>query len=144
MQRSSVKPVQKWILLGEDDVDDQDFLEEAILEIDAAFTLCSFNTGEKLIAFLQSLTNDLLPCLIVLDYNMPQLNGADILEILKGNHRYHDIPKIVWSTSDSPAYKTSCMELGACDYIVKPSNLSSLTDVARQILSHYNNIETSL
>ncbi len=46
-----------------------------------------------------------MPCLIVLDYNMPGLNGADILKEIGANERYSTIPKIVWSTSDSDKFK---------------------------------------
>ena len=76
-----------------------------------------------------------LPCLIVLDYNMPELNGAEILKILKQNSRYDDIPKIVWSTSGSEVYKIKCLESGALDYLIKPSKIKDLENIARNLLS---------
>lgn len=66
---------------------------------------------------------------------MPDLNGADILSQLKTKDRYHSIPKIIWSTSGSNTYKKSCLELGANDYYIKPSNVNELIDLVRKMLS---------
>ena len=76
-----------------------------------------------------------MPCLIVLDYNMPGLNGADILKELGTNERYKHIPKIVWSTSASEKFRNLCLELGAVDYVIKPNNMHDLEKIARYMLS---------
>ena len=89
----------KFILLGEDDADDQEMLKEVFTSIDQSFILFFVNSGNEVLSALEKLKGDQMPCLIVLDYNMPGLNGADILRELSTNERYKDIPKIVWSTS---------------------------------------------
>ena len=76
-----------------------------------------------------------MPCLIVLDYNMPGLNGADILRELGTNERYKHIPRIVWSTSASEKFKNLCLQLGAADYVIKPNNVTDLEKIARYMLS---------
>ncbi|HEX6168711.1 MAG TPA: response regulator [Chitinophagaceae bacterium] len=125
----------KFILLGEDDADDQEMLKEVFRSIDTAFVLFFVNNGKEIISALEKLKDDQMPCLIVLDYNMPGLNGADILRELSTNERYKNIPKVVWSTSGSEKFRSICLELGAVDYVIKPNNVGGLEEVARYMLS---------
>lgn len=126
----------KFILLGEDDADDQEMLKEVFASIDASFILFFVNNGTEILSALEKLKDHQMPCLIVLDYNMPGLNGADILQELGTNERYKHIPRIVWSTSGSEKFRNLCLELGAVDYVIKPNNLKDLEKIARYMLSH--------
>ena len=125
-----------FILLGEDDIDDQELLKEVFLSIDESLGFVPINNGKKLISYLHDLEDDRLPSVLILDYNMPELNGAEILEILKSHERFKSIPKIIWSTSNSYDYKAQCLKHGATEYIVKPSNMSNLVEVAKHMLSY--------
>ena len=125
----------KFILLGEDDPDDQEMLKDVFSDIDNSFILFFVNNGREVLSALEKLDDEQMPCLIVLDYNMPELNGADILMEIGTNERYKNIPKIVWSTSDSNKFKKICLELGAADYVIKPSNIMGLEKIARHMLS---------
>jgi CheY-like chemotaxis protein len=132
---ASTAPGYKYILLGEDDIDDEELLKEVFTRIDSSFTLEFVNNGRDVITRLHELEKLAMPCLIVLDYNMPTLNGAEILQELKQLPQFDHIPKIIWSTSDSETYKSICLHLGACDYVIKPSKMQGLTEVARYMLS---------
>jgi CheY-like chemotaxis protein len=125
----------KFILLGEDDIDDQEILEEIFSTIDTSLNLQFFNNGRKVISHLQN-SDDKLPCLIILDFNMPELNGAEILKILSKDQRLKKIPKIIWSTSDAPVYREMCLELGASDYLVKPSRINAMENMVKHMLSY--------
>ena len=126
----------KLILLGEDDIDDEEMLKEVFASIDDSFSLRFVNNGRKVVSTLHSIEHDHeRPCLIVLDYNLPELNAAEILQEIKTLKWLDPIPKIIWSTSGSETYKRLCLELGACDYLTKPASVNSLTDTARYILS---------
>jgi len=125
----------KFILLGEDDADDQEMLKEVFTSIDISFVLFFVNNGKEVLSAVEKLKDDQMPCLIVLDYNMPGLNGADILRELGTNERYKNIPKVVWSTAESEKFKKICLELGASDYVIKPNNVIGLEEVARYMLS---------
>ena len=125
----------KFILLGEDDADDQEMLKEVFTSIDISFVLFFVNNGKEVLSALEKLKDDQMPCLIVLDYNMPGLNGADILQELSTNERYKNIPKVVWSTAGSEKFRKVCLELGAVDYVIKPNNVVGLEEVARYMLS---------
>jgi CheY-like chemotaxis protein len=125
----------KFILLGEDDEDDQELLTDVFSRIDKSFSLLFVKTGTEIITVLSKLNGRGLPCLMVLDYNMPEMNGAEILRELNSHPKYHEIPKVVWSTSGSIEFKKRCLELGAQDYIIKPSTSLELEKIARYMLS---------
>lgn len=129
------------IIFGEDDIDDIDFLKETFSVLDNSFDLLFIDKGRKLLAMLEALADNELPCLLVLDYNMPELNGAEILEHLKLNDRYDPIPKIIWSTSGSDTYKNKCLELGAVDYVIKPDNVKDFVETVRFMLTFCGRVE---
>lgn len=126
----------KFILCGEDDKDDEELLNEIFSGVDGSFSLVFVNNGQKLVAALNQLPDDGLPCLLLLDYNMPELNGAEILKELKKNDRYNSIPKIIWSTSGGEMYKQLCLNLGAADYVIKPSNVNDLQKIVAYMISY--------
>ena len=124
----------KTILIAEDDVDDQDFITEALLQIDNSFTIQTVLNGTHVLTYLEKLSDTQMPQLIILDYHLPELDGADVLQLLTQNPRYAPIPKIVWSNSNSPHYKNRSLEQGAALYMVKPSTITAIEDLARQML----------
>lgn len=134
---SGINP--KLILIGEDDIDDQEFLKEIFASIDDSVDFLFASNGPQVLSVLDKTEDTQLPCLIILDYNMPGSNGAEILKELKANSRYDAIPKIIWSTSRSDTYKDICLALGANDYLIKPSNVNDLVDTCRYMLSFCNN-----
>lgn len=130
----AIKPNPR-IFLAEDDVDDQELLDDALTAIDPAVNLISFTSGRKFIEALDKTEDADLPCLIILDYNIPEINGAEILQHLNENSRYGTITKIIWSTSNSEKFRTSCLQLGAKDYIIKPASISGIHQLAELFLS---------
>ena len=127
--------LSKSILLGEDDIDDEEFLKELFSSVDNSFSLTFIHNGRQVIDYLANLEDKLLPCLIVLDYNMPTLTGAEILQELREQPRYEGIPKIIWSTSPSEMYKKKCLEAGADDYITKASSVNELLETIQYMIS---------
>ncbi len=127
----------KRILIGEDDIDDQEILEEIFLSIDPSLNVTFINDGEKIVSFLQNASSEDLPGLMILDYNMPHLNGAEILKSIQQDQRVKNIPKIIWSTANAEGFKNICLQLGACEYLVKPSSFTELKSMIRGMLSFY-------
>lgn len=123
------------IFLVEDDLDDQELLEDAMRAINPGVSLYCFMYGKTFIEELENTHSELLPHLIILDYNIPEINGAGLLRYLKDNNRYDHISKVIWSTSNSDEFKTDCLSLGAMDYILKPSNFAGMTALAQTFLS---------
>ena len=124
------------ILLAEDDIDDQELLEEAFREIDPDIKILSFTSGRRFLHYLDGLPDNSIPELIVLDYNIPEVSGADILRHVEQKPRYQAVVKLVWSTSSASLFEHTCMQLGAKAYLVKPSNVSGLIQMARQMLTY--------
>ena len=128
----------KFILLGEDDEDDRDMLKEAFVALDQSLVVLFVNNGKEILSALDKLPAESMPCLIVVDYNMPGMNGAEILKEINAHEKYKDIPKIVWSTSGADKYKQTCLQLGAADYVIKPSTDGDLLEMAKYMLSICN------
>ena len=122
-----------FIVLAEDDVDDQEFFMEAFGRLTSAIKIFIANNGNKVLQVLSNLPVDNPPLLIILDYNLPELNGADILERLNQKSLLKTVPKVVWSTSDSPYFRQRCLDNGAYAYLVKPSNLSDLQSLVKKL-----------
>lgn len=125
----------KFILIGEDDKDDEEFIKEIFHLVDESFSLVFFNNGKRVVTHIESLQAKNQPCLILLDYNMPEMTGCEILEELKMRKLSESVPKVIWSTSASETYKKQCLEAGADDYIIKPSNVSDLMEIAKYLFA---------
>lgn len=128
-----MKIVDKYILFADDDVDDQDLLKEAFDNIDSNLKIEIVSLGKEAISFLESKKDDDLPALILLDYNIPDMTGAKIINILSENKRFSKIPKVVWSTSNSPFYKKVSLEAGADFYFEKPVTYNAVLDLVMQL-----------
>jgi CheY-like chemotaxis protein len=122
-----------FIVLAEDDIDDQEFFIDAFSNFSRDIKIFTVNNGNKAIKVLQSLTQLKTPRLIILDYNLPEVNGADILKMLNQNQQFIDVPKVVWSTSSSPIYERMCLDFGAHAYLVKPSNIEGMENLAQEM-----------
>lgn len=123
------------ILITDDDQEDLDLIEEVILKAEPSVELQKFTDGRKALEFLNSRVDKDLPCLIILDYSMPEINGSEILSLIKENVRYNRIPKIVLSTSNSPLHVQECISNGATEYLVKPNNMKGLQALAKKLLA---------
>jgi CheY-like chemotaxis protein len=134
VQNSHRGESDSYILLAEDDIDDQEILIEALQDQLPGIRVHVENNGNRAIDFLNHLPANETPALIILDYNLPELNGAEVLNSITSSNLVADVVKIVWSTSDSPFYRKSCLNLGATAYFVKPSSISGIKEMARMML----------
>jgi len=121
------------VFLAEDDADDQEMLIEMMKSVDERMQFLTATTGSKAVDVLRKVPDDQLPCLVVLDYNLPEMSGAEILGRLKEDERYDKTIKVVWSTSNSPVYQKKCMEMGAHAYLVKPTGIAGVKSIAKQL-----------
>src|ERR671927_27466 len=124
------------IFLADDDEDDQELLKEAFITINSSVNFYLAENGKEALHYLKSLPPASLPCLIVLDYNMPELNGAEVLKVIAGEEKYTDVPKVIWTTSNSEIHKDYCLSIGAYDYLVKPDNIRDIEKMARRMLQY--------
>jgi len=129
MGNSSVR-----IVIAEDDPEDMELIAEAILLAEPNAELYKFMDGLSVYDYLRTIPDDDLPALIILDYNMPRLTGAQILRQMATAARYEPIPKLVLSTSNAPLYKHECMRNGATEYFVKPGSMKELNALAKKMV----------
>ncbi|RYY89002.1 MAG: response regulator [Chitinophagaceae bacterium] len=132
-----------FVFLAEDDVDDQELLVEALAMYVPAMKVRIASNGKKAVSELLSLSGHETPCLIILDYNLPEVNGGEILRQLSLEERYHNVPKVVWSTSNSPLYRQICLDLGARAYFVKPSDIKGIEKMAQEMLVYCDLVPSS-
>ena len=123
------------ILVADDDEEDLELIEDAILSLEPGAALHKLNNGVAVMNYLKQKTDDELPCLIILDYNMPELNGSQVLSEICKHVRYEAIPKIILSTSSAPIHIHECITNGATEYFVKPNNIHDLNSLARKMLA---------
>ena len=134
MPETSALSATPFVFLAEDDIDDQELLIEALAQYVPAMKVQTAANGKKAMNQLLALSPQQLPCLIILDYNLPEINGGEILKQLAAEERYHSVPKVVWSTSNSPLYRQICLDLGARAYFVKPSDIKGIEQMAQEML----------
>ena len=124
------------ILLADDNLDDQSFIRDAFSYVNADVVLKLVDSGYDLVQHLKTTPEKDLPSLIVLDYNMPKMNGAEVLNILNKEPRYNNTPKIILSTSFYQTHIDYCMKLGANGYLIKPDNLFFWKKIALEMLTY--------
>ena len=123
----------KRLLLIDDDHDDHEFFLEAIQEIDNSITCTAFFDGEQALGQLKNNGSE-LPDLIILDTNMPKLNGKQILAELKRIPNLKDVPVVMYSTFFSDRDNVELTNLGAMHYLSKPSKFEEFRSSLRALL----------
>ncbi|TYQ28346.1 response regulator [Pseudanabaena sp. UWO311] len=115
------------ILLVEDDLLDIMTLKRGLKDIHANNPLYIRNDGEAALEFLRDPCNP-IPALILLDLNMPRMNGLELLKILKADPRWCKIPVVVLTTSQEEQDRLASFESSAAGYIVKPLEYPDFVD----------------
>jgi len=94
------------ILAIDDDQDDLDIFCEAVRDVDSTFDCQMAHSGQEALTLLSDLSFS--PKVIFLDYNMPGMTGKDLLNTLRANERFDNIPVVMYSTyigdADRPYY----------------------------------------
>jgi CheY-like chemotaxis protein len=124
------------VLLVDDDPGDVLMIEEALQSIKAPRTVFVVNDGEEAVAFLRQtgqFAKAPRPDVVLLDLNMPRMDGRQVLAEIKADVKLCSIPIVVLTTSQSPADIMSSYSLHANAYVTKPMNLDELTEVIHKI-----------
>ncbi len=120
------------ILYADDDTDDRSWVSEACKILNCSLNINFVENGRQVIDYLKSQVTR-LPSLIVLDLNMPEMDGRQTLQYLKSNPYYKEIPVAIVSTSGNKIDKEVCKRLGASLYITKPNIHAEWQGIIRQL-----------
>jgi CheY-like chemotaxis protein len=130
-----------FILIADDDQEDRYLLHTAFEEIGGSNDIHLVENGLQVFSYLEdSIQQTNMPALIVLDLNMPILNGMETLTRLKAHSLYKSIPVIMFTTSVHEVEKARCLEIGAADFIKKPARFQQTISCAKYL--HESAIES--
>ncbi|WP_217602530.1 response regulator [Chitinophaga sp. GbtcB8] len=127
------------IMMVDDDAEDRQIIKDTFEDLGYGAVIHFEENGEEAVKYLQQCT-PLLPSLIILDLNMPKMNGTQTLRFLKGNGTFADIPVIIFSTSLNPIERDECLALGAHSYVIKPISYTQTVDVVKHFYNLCNEL----
>jgi CheY-like chemotaxis protein len=124
----SLKP----ILLVEDDDVDVMTIKRAFKDLSVENQLVNTNNGEQALEYLKTNGNK-EPCVILLDLNMPKMNGIEFLIIVKADMTLKKVPVVVLTTSNQQQDITECFKLGVAGYMVKSVDYDKFVETIRAV-----------
>jgi two-component system response regulator len=128
----------KTILLAEDNADDVALTQRALTKAKVANRLDVVSNGQEAVDYLfgtgaYAEEKPPLPCLILLDLNMPKLGGLEVLQRLRADERTRLIPTVILTTSREESDLMAGYRLGANSYIRKPVDFAQFADAIQQL-----------
>lgn len=121
-----------YIYLVEDDADDRFMIQQAFADVNFADKVRLFPSSEFFLNYITAVSDSIdLPSLFVLDFNMPVINGGELLLKLKQHTVLKAIPVILYSTGMRPILKETLKASGALDCFEKASDYQELCKQAK-------------
>ncbi|MDF0554634.1 response regulator [Kamptonema sp. UHCC 0994] len=144
VNKAVTSEIQTFTILMANDSEDVCFLvQEALREVPLAIAFYSVENGEKLLDYLYRRDRDTdarnspYPNLILLDLNMPKLDGKEAIAMIKSNPNFCHIPIVVLTTSQQDGDILHCYRLGANSFIVKPITFDALVEVMNTLCRYW-------
>jgi CheY-like chemotaxis protein len=122
----------KSILLVEDDRVDAMTVERALKDLNVTNPLAHTLNGEEALEYLTAESNR-KPCIILLDLNMPRMNGIEFLKVIKADDKLKKIPVVVLTTSQEQQDKVESFKLSVAGYMLKSVDYKRFVEVIRTI-----------
>jgi CheY-like chemotaxis protein len=127
------------ILFVEDDAIEVMMFNRVLQKIGINHRLIEANNGENALAILKA--KEIIPDIILLDLNMPKLNGIDFLKIIKNDEQLNHIPTIIFTTSNNHKDITECYKIGISGYIIKPLKYEDYLVLVTKTLDYWSSNE---
>lgn len=123
------------ILYVDDDADDRDIFSQAVRGVSPDVNVVFAENGMQALDYLHDALNSegRLPCLMVLDINMPVLDGKETYQRVQKDERLQNLPVIVFTSSQKPADQQLFNSMGI-ELIVKPSNMVYMNSIANRFV----------
>lgn len=130
------------IFIVDDDDDDRNFISTALQSFIDISSIRLFENGKELINALSKGTH--IPNLIVLDLNMPHMDGFEALAQIRKTWAAKDLPVIILSTSNDENDRAKCEKLGANRYITKPTQIKQYESIAGDLILLINSVKAEV
>lgn len=134
MTQEHIHPTQP-ILIVEDSMDDFEATKRAFSKTNLRNPIAHVVSGDQALDYLKN--NNEIPGIILLDLNMPGMDGRMTLESIKQNAKWKKIPVVILTTSDDERDVKSCYELGANTYVQKPVDFDGLIAAIQQLKEYW-------
>lgn len=119
------------IYMADDDSDDRYLMRKSLHEIDPSMTIVESEDGGELLSLLDTLSQG--PDLILLDMNMPKVNGLEALMAIREKPMLRHVPVVMISTSAEPIEVANAYRLGINGYIKKSTSQAHINQIAQAI-----------
>jgi CheY-like chemotaxis protein len=126
------------IVVADDDVDDQELVQQAFSGSKAEFSITKVFDGIQLMDYLRKTgqyraNTEPLPNLILLDLNMPLMDGFHALQIIRKTPQLRDIPVYVITTSRAKSDKERALQIGASGFYHKGASSKDLKRIVKEV-----------
>ena len=129
------------ILFVEDNPQDVRLLKYALSQLDNQVNLVHYPDGQELLAALPKLYAANIACVLV-DLNMPLVNGFEVITELRANEDFRHVPIIVFTNTNSNEERVRCYTLGANAYVQKPLEIEELVKAVKSIFDFWVSTNT--
>ena len=126
----------KPVLLVEDDSVDALTVKRSLSDLGAKTPIVHCVNGEEALEYLRNTDNE-MPCIVLLDLNMPKMNGIEFLKIIKADEKLKQIPIIVLTTSKEDCDVVESFELSVAGYMIKPVDYKQFLESMRTLHSYW-------
>lgn len=124
------------VFYADDDIDDLELVQDAFDRYSNNVEVITAKDGIQACAYLDALSkNDPVPCLIILDINMPLLNGKEVLKRIRSNPRFESVPVVLFTTSSQPLDEDFAKKYNA-GFVTKPLDVSQMEVITELFIDH--------
>jgi len=126
------------ILIAEDDDGHAELIKEGLEDSGVCNKIIRFSNGEEIWHFLsgtgsKEIMDSSKAYLVLLDINMPRMDGTEVLKKLKTRNGFKEIPVIMLTTTDDPREVEKCYKLGCNVYITKPVDFYKFAEILKRL-----------
>jgi CheY-like chemotaxis protein len=127
------------ILLIEDDAIEVMKFNRVLSTLNVKHKIVEANNGEEALTILK--VKEVIPDIIILDLNMPKINGIEFLKILKADDYLKYIPSVILTTSNNRKDILECYKIGIAGYILKPLKYEDYVDKIKRLIEYWSGNE---
>lgn len=127
----------KLVVHIDDDVEDGQMVKDAIRDYDSNIAYLQFQEGKKALNYLNdTIDSGTMPMLVLLDMNMPGMDGRMILQNLKSNAKLAPVPVVLYTTSSSHLDKHFA-KTHSVEFITKPDTMNEIREVIHKLITEF-------